>query len=201
MAASDASPFPIKNQAYRVYFPILDEDGDLVSAAGALDSERSLDGATFADCTNEATEIATSSGFYYLDLTAAEMNTDCTVVIVKSTLGKTTPIVLYPVTLADAMIGTNLVQISTSATAADNLEASALGIITGSATGTHSTTNVQTDLTGYVTSELIGRVIVFTGGTANGQAATITSYNSTNGDVGFAALTTAPVNSDTFVIV
>lgn len=99
MAASDATPFPLKNTAYRVYFPILDADGDLVTGAADLDSERSLDGATFADCTNEATEIATGSGMYFLDLTAAEMDTNCTVVIVKTSSAgaKTTPIALYPV--------------------------------------------------------------------------------------------------------
>ena len=59
MASSDAKPFPIKNQAYRVYFPLLDADGDLVEGMAGLDSEVSKDGATFANCTNEATEILT----------------------------------------------------------------------------------------------------------------------------------------------
>lgn len=100
MAASDATPFPIKNQAYRVTFPILDADGDLVTGATGLDSETSADGGTFADCTNEATEIATASGVYYLDLTAGEMNADTVAVIVKtSTSGaKTTTLILYPIT-------------------------------------------------------------------------------------------------------
>jgi hypothetical protein len=103
MAASDARPFPIKNTAYRVTFPILDADGDLVSGAAGLDSEISKDGGTFADCTNEATEIATSSGMYYLDLTATEMNADTVAIIVKTTTtgAKTTPIVLYPVEAGD----------------------------------------------------------------------------------------------------
>jgi hypothetical protein len=101
MASGDATTLPVKNQAYRVTFPIFDADGDLVTAAGSLDSERSLDGGTFADCTSEATEIATSSGMYYLDLNASEMNADTVAIIVKSTSGKTTPIVLYP---ADADI-------------------------------------------------------------------------------------------------
>ena len=98
MAATDATPIPIKNQAYRAYFPIYDNDGDLVTGATGLDSERSLDGATVADCTNEATEIATSSGLYYLDLTAAEMNTSCTIVKVKSTStdSKDAVLVFYP---------------------------------------------------------------------------------------------------------
>ena len=96
MASTDAKPVPQKNVAYRVTFPIFDADGDLVTGATSPDSEVSKDGGTFADCTNEATEIATSSGMYYLDLTSTEMNADCVAIIVKSGTGKTTPIVLYP---------------------------------------------------------------------------------------------------------
>lgn len=98
MASTDARPVPRKNVAFRLYFPILDADGDLVTGAAGLDSEVSIDGGTFADCTNEATEIATSSGMYFLDLVQAEMNGDAICLIVKtSTVGaKTTPIVLYP---------------------------------------------------------------------------------------------------------
>ena len=63
-----------------------------------MDSEVSKDSGAFADCTNEATEIATSSGMYYLDLTGAEMEAKKLAVIVKTaTAGaKTTPITLYP---------------------------------------------------------------------------------------------------------
>lgn len=92
------STFPAKkNTAFKAVFPILDADGDLVTAAGGLDSNVSIDGGTFAACTNEATEIATSSGMYYLNLTAAEMNGDVIAVIVKtSTSGaKTTALVFY----------------------------------------------------------------------------------------------------------
>jgi hypothetical protein len=100
MAATDARTIPLKGLAFRVTFPIRDNDGDLVTGATGLDSERSLDAGTFSDCTNEATEIATSSGMYYLDLTAAEMAADTVTVIVKttSTDAKTTVLVLYPET-------------------------------------------------------------------------------------------------------
>ena len=89
-------------------FPILDADGDLVTAAAALDSEVSQDQGTFADATNEATEIATSSGIYYLDLIATEMDTKCSAVIVKTTTtgAKTTPLVLYPKRLPVLRTGT-----------------------------------------------------------------------------------------------
>ena len=91
-------PYPVRGLPFGVVFPILDADGDFVTGAATLDSERSLDGDTFADCTNEAVEIATSSGVYYLLLTAAEMTAQTVAVQVKtSTSGaKTTPIMLYP---------------------------------------------------------------------------------------------------------
>ena len=62
-----------------------------------MDSEVSKDLGTFADCANEATELATSSGMYYLTLTATEMTADIVAIIVKtSTAGaKTTSLVFY----------------------------------------------------------------------------------------------------------
>lgn len=134
MAASDATAIPIKNHAYRVTFPILDSDGDLVTGASSLDSEISKDAGTFADCTNEATEIASSSGVYYLDLTATEMNADTVAIIVKtSTTGaKTTVLVMYPA--EDTDIRVNTVAISGDTAAADNCEAMFDG--TGYAGGT-----------------------------------------------------------------
>lgn len=97
MAASDAKPFPVKNIAFCVVFPILDADGDLVTGATGLDSEISKDLGTFADCTNEATEIATASGVYYLNLTATEMNADIVTIIVKTTsTGAKTTVLTVP---------------------------------------------------------------------------------------------------------
>ena len=106
MASSDCTALPVKNQAYRVMFPIIDADGDLVTGATGLDSEISKDQGTFADCTNEATEIATSSGIYYLDLTSTEMNADGVAIIVKtsSSGAKTTVITLYPQEGADIKV-------------------------------------------------------------------------------------------------
>lgn len=97
-AAGDAHEYPVYGAHFRLVFPLLDADGDLVSGAATPDSERSIDCGTFADCTNEMTEIATTSGMYYLDLTGAEMTGKVITVIAKSaTVGmKTTPIVLYP---------------------------------------------------------------------------------------------------------
>src|SRR3990167_4787810 len=96
---------PKKNATFTVTFPIYDNDGDLVTAAAALDSEVSKDGGTFTDCTNEAGEIATSSGLYTLALTATEMNADIVATITKTTTtnAKTAVNVMYTATrqLAD----------------------------------------------------------------------------------------------------
>lgn len=98
MASTDARPVPIKNTAYRVTFGIYKNDGTLITGASGLDSEVSKDAGTFADCTNEATEIATSSGLYYLDLTSTEMNADTVAVLVKSSSTGAVPVTLsiYP---------------------------------------------------------------------------------------------------------
>ena len=123
MASGDARPMPQKNVAYRVTFPLFSNTGTLVTGAAGLDSEVSKDAGTFADCTNEATEIATSSGMYYLDLTSTEMNADTVTIIVKTstTDARTTPIILYPEEAGDVRV--NVTQISGDGTAADNAEA------------------------------------------------------------------------------
>lgn len=123
MASTDARPVPIKNTAMRIYFAIVDADGDLVTGATGLDSEVSKDGGTFADCTNEATEIATSSGVYYLELSSTEMNADSVCVIIKTTSvgAKTTVVVMYPQEAGDIKV--DVETISGDSAAADALEA------------------------------------------------------------------------------
>jgi hypothetical protein len=134
MAAGDASAFGRKNVAYRITFPIYDADGDLVTGAAGLDPEVSKDGGTFANATNSVTEIATSSGIYYLDLTATEMNADTVAVIVKtsSSGAKTTALVIYP--LKDGDIVANMTQVA-------GQTASAAGAVTFPGT-IASTTNI-----------------------------------------------------------
>jgi hypothetical protein len=127
MAASDAKLFALKNTAFRVTFPIYDNTGALVTGAAGLDSEVSIDGGTFVDCTNEATEIATSSGIYYLDLVAGEMNGDTIAVLVKTstTDAKTTVLVFYPTVLATAALGVNVASMAAGTVTASALAADA----------------------------------------------------------------------------
>lgn len=77
-----------------------------------------------------------------------------------------------------------------------------LGIIYGAAaTGTLSTTQCTSDLSGYTDDQLIGRVIIFTSGPADGEATDITDYANASGLLTFTALTLAPENGNTFKIV
>src|SRR3990167_7569514 len=102
---NNALPYPVYGVPWVVTFPLLDADGDPISPSSP-DSEKSLNGDTFADCTNEAVEIATSSGSCYLLLTAAELTADVVTVQVKSTGAKTTVLSLYPRKLVTIRSGT-----------------------------------------------------------------------------------------------
>ena len=165
MASTDATAIPVKNQAYRLTFPILDADGDLVTGATGLDSEVSKDAGTFADCTNEATEIATSSGMYYLDLTSTEMNADTVAIIVKtsSSGAKTTPIVLYPQEAGDIKVNVTYVNgVDISATGA----VPELGIVRrGTAQSATATTLVMDAAAAFGDNTLVGATLMAYGST------------------------------------
>jgi hypothetical protein len=106
MAASDARPVPRKNAAFRHYFAIRKNDGTLITTWAGADSEMSVDGAAFADCTNEATEIGTS-GVGYIDLTAGEMNGDSVTLKVTVTNTSALPVVVtfFPEEAGDFRVG------------------------------------------------------------------------------------------------
>ena len=104
MVVADAKPIARRNEVYHTGFPILDADGDLVAGATGLDSEVSTESGGFADASGEAVEETTSSGMYELSLTAAEMDGNLVMVIVKSNEGKTTPMVFYPQELGDIQV-------------------------------------------------------------------------------------------------
>ena len=208
MASTDARPIPIKNTAYQ---------GD-VSYPGCRwgSSNRRVctgqrnrkDAGTFTDCTNEATEIATASGMYYLDLTSTEMNADCVAVIVKtSTSGaKTVPIVLYPQESGD--IKTDIQSVNTDATAAANLAKTTRAIGRGTVTTGGSATSIPTSAfapSGAALNQFVGRIITFDADTTTtalrGQATDVTaSTNAANPTFAVTALTTAPASGDTFSI-
>jgi hypothetical protein len=75
-----------KNTDTRIVFPIVKNDGTFITGATGLDSEYALLGAhgagapSFSDCEHEASEIG-STGLYYLDVAAGELNGDYGAVI------------------------------------------------------------------------------------------------------------------------
>lgn len=178
MASTDARPIPQKNVAYRVTFPILDADGDLVTGATGLDSEVSKDGGTFADCTNEATEIATSSGMYFLDLTSTEMNADTVAIIVKtsSSGAKTTPIVLYPEEAGDVRV--NVTQInSVTAVAPGATGGPAILVSHGGTAQAGAAGSITLAAGASATDDLYkGQTVSIVSGTGAGQARVISGY-------------------------
>jgi len=78
------------------------------------------------------------------------------------------------------------------------------GIILGACGSTNLTnTTCSSDLTGYTVDQLVGRVIIFLDGDADGEATRISGYVVTNGVFTFDALSgaIAPANLDNFKIV
>lgn len=92
--------------------------------------------------------------------------------------------------------------ISGDSTAADNLEASAETIVTGGAiTGTLTTTTFTTNLTEATDDHYIGRIVLFRTGVLAGQGSDITDYTGATKLITVTAMTEAPSNGDTFVII
>src|SRR3990167_4100484 len=108
MAATDAKPFVQKSVATRLTGPVFDADGDLVTG-GTTTVTISKDGAAIgnpnAGATN-ATEIATASGVWFVDLDATD--TACDTLAVKlSNNGagaKPTVLVVYPQEVDDIRV-------------------------------------------------------------------------------------------------
>jgi hypothetical protein len=105
-------------------------------------------------------------------------------------------------------------ELATALAAADDAVLAAVAVVDGivdnlvsgilfgaAATGTLSTTQATTNLSGYADDQLIGRVVIWLSGACEGEASDITDYASSGGLLTFTALTTAPGNGDTFKIV
>jgi hypothetical protein len=106
---NNALPYPIYGAPFTIVYPFRDADGDLVTGATTPDAEISKNGDTFADCTNESTEIATNSGVWYLSLTGTELTCDVATIIGKSASAgmKTAVATLYPRKLVTVRSGTS----------------------------------------------------------------------------------------------
>jgi len=108
-------------------------------------------------------------------------------------------------TQVNAALDTALPASPTAGSINDILDRQEELIVKGSAaTGTLSTTTMTTDLTVTVDDQFNGRLLTFRKDTTTtalrGQQTDITDCVTTNGQLTFTALTTAPVNGDTFDI-
>lgn len=147
---------------------------------------------------------STAVGMYDLELTAANTNVGpCRAMLVFTDPDACAPVwhefQILDAAVYDALYGTTEAGVSKA------------NIISGSVTdGTPTATNFETgtSLTAQginQNDQLIGRVVIFDGNTTaalKAQAAVITDYISTNGEIVVAAsaLTTAPASGDTFKI-
>lgn len=108
---------------------------------------------------------------------------------------------LYAVATTD-YLQVDVVSISGSTDASDNLEASAETIVTAAAAaGTLSTTQMTTTLTEVTDDHYNGRIIIWTSGVLKDQATDITDYDGTTKMVTYTATTEAPGDGDTFNII
>ena len=105
-----------------------------------------------------------------------------------------------PAALVSGRMSSDMVALSGSTTAADNLEQGSLALVTGAAAGTPTVTVIDTDLTEATDNHYNGRVLTFTSGVCTGETRTITDYNGTTKELTTEAFQTAPSASDTFVI-
>ena len=99
----------------------------------------------------------------------------------------------------DGIVPASAADLATVDTVVDNLN---LGIIYGLVeAGTLALGSCTTNLAGYANDQLIGRVIVFTSGTSEGEATEITDYASASGLITYTTLIVAPEAGDAFKVI
>lgn len=207
---------PKKNTEYIMYVALEDQAnaGEFKSnpTLAAGDVKVSKDGGALTNLATLPTVTPASSVMVKVTLSASEMNGDNVTVVFSDAAGdewydlvinlQTATKQFDDLSTFDSTTDTvDVGEISGSTTAADNLEASTLGIVTGAAqTGTLSTTQMTTNLTEATDDHYNGRAVLWTSGVLDGQASTITDYNGTSKMLTYDATTEAPANTDTFVI-
>jgi hypothetical protein len=88
-----------------------------------------------------------------------------------------------------------------STIAATNQKSAALGIVVGAVNGAATTTSIPTNLLASDNDQYNGRTIIFTNGLVYGEAAKVVDYDQPSQTLTISALTRAPVDTTTFVIV
>jgi len=205
---------PKKNTAFIMYVCL-----ESVATAGTFQSSPtlaagdfkvSIDGGTLANLATLPTVTPAAGKMVKISLSSSEMNGDNITVVCSDAAGnewKDLGINIATVAnqiddLAVGGAGVNVGSIGSSTTAAAQLALSAATIVNGAATVTTlSTTQMSTNLTNATNDQYKGRVLIWTSGSLQNQAALITAYNGTSKTLTFTATTGAPSNGDTFIIV
>ena len=217
MAAGNANIVPIKGAAYRLYFPWFKTDGTLLAGATITLSSISKDGGNLGATNGTITQIQTS-GIYFLDLVAAEMQAECTTL--KATASDVGAMVIVipiytqsttskiPVDL-QTLGATNVPTYSPVEAAVAAFARGASAMIIGAVNETPLAASAQvfeTTLVGSpytVANSLIGRFVTMVDGPAATQTQQITAYTyttNTKGRIGVAGFTIAPAAGNLFVI-
>ena len=185
----------IQNNAERVPLFMVQDSDHVTGATGkTVTAEISKDGAAFGSPTNSVVEI--SDGWYYLDLTAAELDTVGFLLIRATATGCDE----WRDTLQVG--GGNIDAINGSTVAATRQRKLLESGISGTVNATSSATVIKTNLSGYSNDRINGRTIYFDDdSTLNGEAMPIQDYDEASGDITVAGLTAAPAINDEFEII
>lgn len=181
---------------------------------GAADQAEALkhDGAATVDISG-ATWVAVTGcdGWYDLTLTTSHTDTLGLFEVVVQDSSVCLPVfarfMITPANVWDSLYGADLLtvdvtQILGQAQAGSNLSAAALGMHIGIVSTSSTTTSVTSNLTGFGDDTFNGRVMTFyaTGDANFGETVSISDYVSSTGTFTVSALTTAPSNTDVFII-
>lgn len=204
-----------QSAAETVPFFVHDGNGDGVTGLtdGSFTKRISKNGAAFGAMTVTITEM--ENGWYSIPLSTTHSNTLGLLSITFTNAGAKQVNLQWrveanlvdtisgriPAALVGGLMSSDMTAISTSTQAADNLELSGLQIISGAAEGTPTVTNIQTDLAETQDDIYIGRIVIFTSGSAKDEATEITDYVGSTGTIIVTAFANAPASSDTFIII
>ena len=176
--------------------------GDWATATGFATAAAitALNDLSAADVNSEVDTAIADAG---LATSAALATVDANVDAILVDTGTTLPATLSGLSTFDATTDTvDVGAIDGSTTAAARLSDSAETMVLGAAiTGTLSTTQMSTDLTEATDDHYNGRVIIWTSGVLQDQATNITDYDGTTKVLTFTAVTEAPSDTNTFIIV
>jgi hypothetical protein len=198
--------------------PFVDETDGKTAETGLTISQSDVlvwkEGGTSFNAKNEATAAThRSNGCYTAPLDATDTNTLGQLIVSVHETGAL-PVRhdylvvkdhVYDTFCGSDFLQVDMKQIASSTAAATKLNQSAGTIVAGTVTNsghTPTTTALKaSDITEATDDHFIGRVIIFTSGNLIYQATSITDYTGATSVYTYDALTEAPSNGDTFVIV